>query len=52
MLEYLQKTEGSIYAHVKKVGNAEKMNTVLLETSLENLASGHISGGKVALSYQ
>uniref|UniRef100_A0A158Q7S1 Coiled-coil domain-containing protein 186 n=1 Tax=Elaeophora elaphi TaxID=1147741 RepID=A0A158Q7S1_9BILA len=36
-----------IYAHVKKVGNnAEKMNTVLLETSLENLVPGHISEEK------
>uniref|UniRef100_A0A1I8ESB1 Uncharacterized protein n=1 Tax=Wuchereria bancrofti TaxID=6293 RepID=A0A1I8ESB1_WUCBA len=42
-----EKTQDGIYAHVKKVGNnVEKINTVLLETSLENQPSGHISGGK------
>ncbi|VDO46839.1 unnamed protein product [Onchocerca flexuosa] len=41
------KTKGGIYAHVKKIeNNAEKMNTVLLEKSLENLTSGNISGRK------
>ncbi|EFO27105.1 hypothetical protein LOAG_01374 [Loa loa] len=44
---FSKKTGGGIYAHVKKVGNnAEKMDTVLLETSLENLTSGHITEGK------
>lgn len=47
-IKYLQKTEGGIYAHVKKVGNnTEKVNTVILEKSLENLSPRHISGGKV-----
>ncbi|VBB28325.1 unnamed protein product [Acanthocheilonema viteae] len=42
-----EKTGSDIYAHVKKVGkNAEKVNTVLLEKSLENLTAEHISGGK------
>ncbi|VDN94174.1 unnamed protein product [Brugia pahangi] len=42
-----EKTQDGIYAHVKKVGNnVEKINTVLLETSLENQPSGHIPGRK------
>uniref|UniRef100_A0A8R1XVV0 Uncharacterized protein n=1 Tax=Onchocerca volvulus TaxID=6282 RepID=A0A8R1XVV0_ONCVO len=44
---FSEKTEGGIYAHVKKIrNNAEKMNTVLLEESLENLTSKNISGRK------
>ncbi|CAG9535915.1 unnamed protein product [Cercopithifilaria johnstoni] len=38
-----EKADGGIYAHVKKVGNnTERVNTVLLEKSLENLTPEHI----------